>query len=143
MPRPPFEMDIYATLQYLLQRILVVAGIKKHLIFNIWNPNAVQSDDNEISIWPETDFDLTISKITITLHAAANEIAGDLKYADTFIGLANPVVINTFDTTSGVLADDSITVGAVPAGKCIYLSFDSSPNAAITQACFDIEYSYD
>ncbi len=116
---------------------------EKHLIFNIWNPNAVQADDNEICIWPVVDDALTISKITVTLDASGNEIAGDLKYADTFIGLANPVVINTFDTTSGVLADDSITSGAVASGKAIYLSFDSAPSADITQACFDIEYSYD
>lgn len=116
---------------------------EKHLIFNIWNPNAVQGDDNEICIWPEVDDDLTISKITVTLDGAGNEIVGDLKYADTFIGLANAVVINTFDTTSGVLEDSSITVGAVPAGKAIYLAFDSAPASAITQACFDIEFSYD
>lgn len=115
----------------------------KHLIFTIWNPNAVQADDNEICLWPEVDADLTINKITVTLDGAGNEIAGDLKYADTFIGLANPVVINVFDTSSGVLEDDSITSGAVAAGKCIYLAFDSAPNVAITQACFDIEYSYD
>lgn len=115
----------------------------KHLIFTIWNPSAVQSDDNEVCLWPEVDADLTISKITITLDANGNEIVGDLKYADTFIGLANSVVINAFDTTSGVLEDDTITSGAVAAGKCIYLSFDSAPDSAITQACFDIEYSYD
>lgn len=116
---------------------------KKHLIFTIWNPNAVQADDNEICLWPEVDEDLTITKITVTLDAAGNEIAGDLKYSDTFIGLANPVVINVFDTSSGVLEDDSITSGEVAAGKAIYLSFDSSPSSDITQACFDIEYSYD
>lgn len=121
----------------------VAEAHKRHLIFNVWNPNAVQGDDNEICLWPEVDSTLTISKITVTLDASGNEIAGDLKYADTFIGLANPVVINTFDTTSGVLEDGSITSGAVAAGKAIYLAFDSSPASAITQACFDIEYSYD
>lgn len=115
----------------------------KHSLSNVWNPNAVQSDDNEVCLWPVTDADLTISKITVTLNASGNEVAGDLKYADAFIGLANPVVINTFDTTSGVLADDSITVGVIPAGKCIYFAFDSSPHVDITQMCVDITYTYD
>jgi ABC-type uncharacterized transport system auxiliary subunit len=115
----------------------------KHLRGNIWNPNGVQGDDNEVCIWPEVDAAITISKITVTLNAAANEVAGDLKWADTFIGLANATVINDFDTTSGVREDDSITAGSVAAGKCIYLSFDSSPNSAITQMCFDIIYNYD
>lgn len=115
----------------------------KHMIFTVWDPNSVQSDDNEICLWPEVDDDLTVSKITVTLDASGNEIAGDLKYADAFIGLANPVVINAFDTTSGILEDDSITSGSVAAGKAIYLSFDFAPDAAITQAAFDIEWSYD
>lgn len=115
----------------------------KHLRFNIFNPNSVQSDDGEVCIWPETDAALTVTKVTITLDASANEIAGDLKYADTFIGLANPVVINVCDTTSGVLEDSSMDNAAVPIGKCVYFSFDSAPNAAITQGCFDVQYDYD
>ena len=66
-----------------------------------------------------------------------------MKYADALIGLANPVLINSFDTTNGVLVDDSVTAGTVPAGKVIYLEFDSVPDVAITQALFDIEFSYD
>jgi len=115
---------------------------KKHLRFNIFNPSEVQGEDGEICLWPETDSAIVVDKITVTLDSATNEIVGDLKYADTFIGLANPAVINPFDTTSGVREDDSITSGNVAAGKCIYLSFDSAPHADITQACFDIEYHY-
>lgn len=115
----------------------------EHWRFNLLNPNAVVTKDTVVGIVPVTDADLTVSKITISLRAAANEIAGDLKYADALIGLANPILINSFDTTSGVLADDSITAGAVPAGKCVYLEFDSVPDSAITQALFDIEWSYD
>lgn len=121
----------------------VVQLTTQHLRGLIWNPNVVQSDDNEICLWPETDADLTITKLTVTLDASGNEVVGDLKYADTFIGLANAVVINDFDTTSGVREDDSITSGSVATGKAIYFSFDSSPNAAITQMCFDITYTYD
>jgi len=115
----------------------------KHMIFTIIDPLATQTEDNEICLWPVTPAALTITKIVVTLDAAANEVAGDLKYADAFIGLANPVVINTFDTTSGVLADDSITSGTVASGKCIYISFDSAPNTAIHQMSVDITYDFD
>lgn len=118
------------------------SGIE-HFGFNIIGPNAVVTADTIVGIVPVTDADLTISKITISLRSVDNEIAGDLKYADTLIGLANPVLINSFDTTSGVLVDSSITAGVVPAGKVLYLDFDSVPDADITQALFDIEFSYD
>jgi hypothetical protein len=115
----------------------------KHLRFTIIDPSSVQSNDNEVCIWPVTDGAITITKITVTLDAVTNEIAGDLKWADAFIGLANATVINDFDTTSGVRVDSSIAAGAVASGKCIYISFDAQPNAAITQAVFDVEYTYD
>lgn len=120
-----------------------IIGEEKHLRFNIQNPNAVQANDNEFCIWPVVDADITVSNITVTLDAITNEILGDLKYADTFIGLASPIVINDFDTTSGVRVDSSISSASVAVGKAIYISFDSAPNVAITQACFDITYSYD
>jgi hypothetical protein len=119
------------------------AAGEKHLIFNIPKPGVQQASDNELCLVPSISAAVTITKITVTLNAAANEVAGDLKYADAFIGLANAVVINDFDTTSGVREDDSITSGSVAAGKCIYLSFDSAPNAAITQMCVDIALTYD
>lgn len=134
-------LNIEAAIELL--SILMDKEHTKHIIAGPFNPGVIQANDNESPLWPVTPVDLTISKITVTLDAAANEVAGDLKYADARIGLANPVVINDFDTTSGVRADTSITVGAVPAGKCIYLSFDSAPNVAITTMLVDIEFSYD
>jgi hypothetical protein len=113
------------------------------MVFTIWDPNSVQDDDNEVCIWKATDADLTISALAVTLDASGNEVEGDLKYADTFIGLASPVVINPFDTTSGVLVDSSIASGSVPAGKTIYLSFDAAPSSLITQMNVDIEFTYD
>ena len=115
----------------------------QHLIFNTANPLAMQTEDNEWCLWPVTPAALTVTKIVVTLNSAANEVAGDLKYADAFISLANPVVINTFDTSSGVLSDDSISSGSVAAGKAIYIAFDSAPNTAITQMCVDITFDYD
>lgn len=115
----------------------------KHLMFTIIDPLSTQTEDNEICLWPVTPAALTVTKIVITLDAAGNEVAGDLKWADAFIGLAGATVINTFDTTSGVLSDDSITAGTVAAGKCMYIAFDSAPNTAIKQMCVDITYSFD
>ncbi len=113
------------------------------IIFTVWNPANVQEDDNEVCIWKATNAALTILSLEVTLDASGNEVAGDLKYADTFIGLANPTVINDFDTTSGVRVDTSISSGAVAAGKCLYLSFDSAPATAITQMNVVIEFVYD
>ena len=115
----------------------------KHLRFTIVNPLATQTEDNELCLWPVTDAALTVTRIIVTLNSASNEVAGDLKYADTFIGLASPTVINVFDTTSGVLDDPTITSGSVAAGKAIYIAFDSAPDTAITQMCVDIIYDYD
>lgn len=117
--------------------------IAKYILVKLNNPKNLQGVDNEQGVWDVTPAAMTISKITVSLDAAGNQVAGDLKYADAFIGLANPVVINAFDTASGVLSDDSITNGQVPAGKCIYLSFDSAPSVDITQKLMTIYFTWD
>ncbi len=132
------RLDLDATIKWILAKINRL--LPQHLRGNIQIPNAVQDNDNEVLIWPATDVAITITKISISLDAAGNEVTGDLKWADAFIGLANATVINDFDTTSGVRVDDSITAGSVAAGKCLYFSFDSSPSADIKQMGFDIEY---
>lgn len=133
--------DPIALIEYLKAQVALLSI--QHLRGNAQLPNSVQSNDNEVLLWVATDAAITITKISISLDAAGNEIAGDLKWADAFIGLANATVINDFDTTSGVRVDTSITAGSVAAGKCLYWSFDSAPPAAIKQMGFDIEYIYD
>lgn len=120
-----------------------IVGEPKHLIFNIFNPLGVQTDDTQVSIWLETPAALTITNIKITLDAAGNEVAGDLMFADTFIDLANATVINVCDTTSGVIDDSAMADGTVPSGKAVYFQFDSAPNTAITQMSWDITWDYD
>ncbi len=115
----------------------------KHMIFNIFNPLGVQGDDTQVCIWPLTPAAITITNIKITLDAAGNEVAGDLMFADTFIGLASATVINVCDTTSGVLDDSAMADGTVPTTKAIYFQFDSAPDTAITQMSWDITFSYD
>ncbi len=115
----------------------------KHWLIPIINPLAAQTETAVIPIWPVTPADLTVTKIVVTLNSAANQVTGNLKYADARIGLPNPVIINAFDTTSGVLTDDTITVGAVPAGKFVYLEFTGAPNTAITDMTTDVTWDYD
>lgn len=118
-------------------------GVPQHMKPNIFDPLAVQGADTQVCFWLETDADLTITNIKITLDAAGNEVAGDLMYADAFIGFANPVVINICDTTSGVIDDSAMGTAAVPAGKCIYFQFDSAPHDDITQMSWDVTWDYD
>ena len=65
------------------------------------------------------------------------EIAGDLKYADAWIGLANAAVIDVCDTTNGVASEDTnanINSGnAVANSKVVYFSFDSDPEGTCVQ----------
>lgn len=120
-----------------------IKTMPQHIRFNVFNPNVVYDDDTQVCIWPVTPAALTVTKITVTLDASGNEVAGDLKYADTFIGLASATVINDFDTTSGVREDTSITSATVATGKAVYIEFDSQPSAVITQMVVDVQYDYD
>ncbi len=115
----------------------------KHMIFTIINPLATQTEDTQVCLWPSTPAAITITNIKITLDSATNQVAGDLKFADTFIDLGTPTVINVCDTTSGVLDDSAMADGTIPSGKAIYYQFDSAPDTAITQMSWDITWDYD
>ncbi len=115
----------------------------KHMVFTLYNPLAMQTDDTQVLIWRSTPADLTITNIKISLDAAGNEIAGDLMFADAFIGFAGATVINVCDTTNGVLDDSAMADGTVPAGKDIYFQHDSAPDTAITQMGWNISWDYD
>lgn len=120
-----------------------ITGAVQHMRFVLINPNVTYDTDAEFCIVPSLDAAITITNLEVTCDAdPTTEVTGDLKYADAFIGLANPVVINDFDTTNGVRSDSSITSGSIASGKCIYISFDAQPEAAITQIAFDITYYY-
>ena len=121
----------------------IPSGLPQYLRPNIFDPLAVHTLDTQVCFIPLTPAALTITNIKITLDAAGNEIAGDLKYADTFIGLANPTVINICDTTSGVLDDSAMGTATVPSGKCVYFEFDSAPHTDITQMSWIITFDYD
>lgn len=117
-------------------------GIYRTWDFDIINPNQVYSKDTQVFV-AVAKADMTITRIRVELNATTNQVAGDLKYADSFISLASATVINDFDTTSGVRDDSTITSASVAAGKCIYIQFDSQPHADITQMHVHIEWDYD
>lgn len=72
------------------------------------------------------------------------EVDLDLKYADAFIGVANPVLIDVLDTTSGVSSEDTdanINSGsAIPNGKVMYLEFGTAYTESNHQVIFEIWY---
>lgn len=120
---------------------IVVAPL--HYRFTIASPAAVYAVSSVVPLVLSTDAAITITRVNVSCDAdPTTEVAGDLKWADAYIGLANATVINDFDTTAGVRDDSSITAGNVASGKCIYISFDASPDAATKAICFDITYVY-
>lgn len=121
-----------------------LSGIDRERSFNLADPNSLQALDDEWEIWKRVPAAMTITRIEVELNTAAQDIVANLVYADDFITQANPVIINALNTSSGVLDDSSPTVGAVPAGKAMFVDFDgNSPNAAITQAFVQITYDND
>lgn len=118
-------------------------GARHHMKFNLPDPATLYTKDAQWCIWLSTDAAIHIKSITATCDAdPATEPTGDIKYADAFIGLANPAIIAAWDTTAGVFSSGAIDV-AVASGKCVYLQFDIGADAAITQIAFDVTYTYD
>lgn len=114
--------------------------------FNVSNPAVFYADtDHEVLIEAYTGCALTVSEIRCTCDAnPTTEITADLKFADAFIGMANATVIDAVDTTDGATA---ITSGfddaTVPAGKAVYLSFDTTPDSALLQFVCTVRWTCD
>ncbi len=119
-----------------------ISGVTNCWDLTVLNPNGAYAVDPEIFLAVARGA-LTVTKLQVSCNATANDIAGDLKQADGFIGFANPVVLESFDTSAGVRVDSSIASGAVASGKVVYLSFDSIPATAISQVHFHVEWDYD
>lgn len=121
-----------------------IKGMPQHLRFTLIDPATAYGVSATIPIWVKTDAAITITNLEVSCDAdPTTELTGDIKYADAVIGLGNAVVINDFDTTNGVRSDSSITSGAVASGKCIYISFDTTPDAALNTITFDLTFDYD
>lgn len=99
--------------------------------------------DHEICLVPALDGAIHVSEVHVTCDAdPSTEPTGDVKYADAFIGMANATVIQAWDTTSGKVDVTGLNV-AVASGKCVYISFDTTPDTGITQMNWDIVFTYD
>lgn len=115
----------------------------QHLKFTIIDPASVYAKSATICIWNKTDAAIHVTNIEFRCNAdPTTEPTGDIKYADDLIGLGTPTLIAAFDTTAGTFSSGVISV-AVAAGKCIYLSYDTTPDAATTQHAVDITFTYD
>jgi hypothetical protein len=111
----------------------------------ISNPQAVYAQRAQIPIMRAPQA-LTITRIHIVTNQTAQQLAGDLKWADdiTDASFANAAVIDVIDTTSGVFtATSSFDDATVASGKYVYLQLDSSPNAAIKDFYIEIYYTFD
>lgn len=89
---------------------------------------------------------ITITRIHVHGSTTAQQIAGDLKFADDVFAasLANATVIDVCDTTNGVFtATSGFDDATVPSGKYIYFQLDASPNVAITDFYIEIDYTVD
>ena len=115
----------------------------QHLKFTIIDPATTYTKSATICVWNKTDAAIHIKNIEFRCNAdPATEVTGDIKYADDLIGLGNPTLIAAIDTTAGTFSSGAIDV-AVASGKCIYLSYDTNPDADTTQHAVDINWSYD
>lgn len=117
----------------------------KRLVGFVSNPQAVYAQRAQIPIFRAPSA-ITITRIHIETNQTAQELAGDLKFADDIKdgSFANAAVIDVCDTTSGdFLATSGFDDATVPAGKEIYFQMDASPNAAIKDFKLEIYYTVD
>jgi hypothetical protein len=107
------------------------------------SPVDVYAVDHEICLITKTSAAFTITNIALTCDAdPTTELDLDLKYADAFIGLANATLLKVLDTTTGAYSSGTVAL-AVPASKCVYLSFGAEPDAVMTQFSLWVTYDFD
>jgi len=118
-----------------------IKGETKSYDVTVLNPNAAYDLDTQIPVGLVKS-NMIVTKIQVSLNTTAQEVTGDLKWADNLTAFTGATLINDFDTTSGVRTDTSITAGSVAAGKWLYLQFDAQPHADITWMTIHIEWDY-
>lgn len=108
-----------------------------------FDPTVMLAVDAEMVFIARTAAALTISSVYGSLDAdPTTELDADLYYADFGVGYANETLINTFNTTDGVISDDTLTDGTIPADKKVYLKI-TAVDAATTQINTDIPWTFD
>ena len=112
----------------------------------ISNPQAVYAQRAQVFI-AKTAAAVTVTSIFADCNdpTPTAEIAWDLKFADDMHDgvFANATVIDVMDTTNGTFSATSFDDATIPAGKFVYIQFDSSPHADIKDILVDIKYTVD
>ena len=110
---------------------------------SIVNPNAVVTASAVIPVWTLTDAAITVTKVEVSTSSASYEFAdASLKWADARIGLGNATVINSLNTSSGILSDSTITAGSVASGKFLYILFGATPSSSMTDCVITVTWNY-
>ena len=133
------------TAQTLAETKTLLVVLTKYLRATVSNPQAVYAQRAQIPIML-TPYAITITSIKINTGQTAQEMAGDLKFADDIVAgsFANATVIDVCDTTSGMFtATAGFDDATIPSGKEIYFQMDASPNAAIKDLKLEIQYTVD
>ncbi len=121
-----------------------IAGLPRHWIVNVPDPDAQYAIDTQILIKPKLDAAVTVTHAVCAADAdPTTELTMDLKFADSFIGLANATVVTALDTLAGTTETSSFVDATIPSGKAVYLQFDTTPDSSMTQFGCDITYDYD
>ncbi len=121
----------------------IPAGIEQYWRFTQADPTALLALDAEWVFDPNTEAAVTIQRAYGSLDAdPTTELDADLYFADAGVGYANETLINTFNTTDGVVYITSFTDGTVPANKKVYLKL-VAVDAATTQINAKITYTRD
>jgi hypothetical protein len=120
-------------------------GITHRIRGTVSNPQAVYTQRAQIPLF-RTEGAVTITRIHIETNQTAQQLAGDLKFADDVKdgSFANATVIDVCDTTSGdFLATSGFDDATIASGKEVYFQLDSSPNAAIKDFKIEVFYTMD
>jgi len=85
-----------------------------------------------IPVSAKTVAEIILTNLEISCDAdPETELDLDLYYADDLITRANPVLICQCDTTAGVASMSAFDTATIPAGKAVYFSFGTIPDAEI------------
>lgn len=115
----------------------------RYLRVTLVGPTDVYTVSPTVCLLQSLNAAITVNDIEVTCDAnPTTQLSGNVLYADSFIGTANPVIINDFNTTSGVRKDVTLSNSSVAVGKCIYMVFNAEPVSTLKQVNFNIRYTY-
>ena len=108
--------------------------------FSVINPKGVYSSDTHIFI-AHIFGDIEVLEIHVELNITSQQIDANLMHSPNFVSVNGAgTLINSLDTTAGVLETTSITAPKVDDGRHVYLEFDAEPHEDIKQMHVTIFY---